>query len=196
MSVVSNIKDINHVKKIKYSAFISDFSNQKYFEQKIRVIFSHEFKKEFENILLYTKEHFIDSVKEKIFSILTQKYSNKIYNNKHFLTILSKHIQKLTNKYEKNYSTLIHYYNIFHAEKNKYKTNKNINISKYYFSNHRKHCSYSQNYAIHLCNKNKGIKNSGKFIKIQNDKKKIDYLICENCQKVYSSEIFPILIII
>ena len=191
MSVVSNIKDINHVKKIKYNAFISDFSNQKYFEQKIRVIFNHELKKEFENILLYTKEHFIDSVKEKIFSILTQKYSNKIYNNKHFLTILSKHIQKLANKYEKNYSILIHYYNIFHAEKNKYKTNKNINISKYYFSNHRKHCSYSQNYATHLCNKSKGIKNSGKFIKIQNDKKKIDYLICENCQKVYSSGIFP-----
>ena len=189
MSIYLNNKDIDQMNKMKYNEFISDISNQYNFEQKIKVIFNHELKREFENILLYTKEQFIDSVKEKIFSILSIKYSNRIYNNKNFVSILSKQIQKLTNKYEKIYSTLIHQFNIFQTEKSKYKFNKNINLSKYYFSNYRKHCINSQNYAIHLCNK--GIKNTGKFIRIKNDINNIDYLICENCQKVYMIEIFP-----
>ena len=187
MSII-NSKDIELVNKIKYSCFISDFSNSKNFEQKIKMIFNHELKEEFQNILLISKELFIDSVKQKVFSILSIKYSNKSFNNNNYISLLSKHIQKLNNKYEKDHIIVTQQFNSFQNEKNK--NNKNLNFLQYYFSSYRKHCSNSSNYAIHFCNKNKGSKNTGKFIKIKNNEK-IDYLICENCQKVFNIDFFP-----
>ena len=184
-------KDLEHMNKMKYNSFVLEFSNPKNFEQKIKNIFNHELKKEFYNILLSTKELFIDSVKEKVFSILSIKYSNKIFDNKNFAIILSKNIQKLNNKYEKNYLTISQQFNAFQMEKMKNKVNKNINLTKYYFSSYRKHCPNSQNYAIHLCTKSRGLKNIGKFIKIRNNLNKeiIEYLVCETCQKTFFSEI-------
>ena len=183
-------KDIEHMNKIKYNSFVTEFANPKNFEQKIKNIFSHELKKEFHNILLSTKELFIDSVKEKIFSILSIKYSNKIFDNKTFVIILSKNIQKLNNKYEKNYLFISQQFNTFQMEKMKNKANKNINLTKYYFSSFRKHCPNSQNFALHLYTKSRGLKNIGKFIKIRNNlnKEKIEYLVCETCLKVFFSE--------
>ena len=193
MSIKS--KENEHLDKIKYNSFITDFLNHKNFEQKLKIIFNHELNKEFKNILLLTKEKFIDSVKQNIFSILTIKFTNKIFDNKDFVLILSKYIQKLNNKYEQNYIPLSQQFNIIQNEKEKCKRNKNSNISKFYFSTYRKHCSNSSNYAIHFCNIKRGIKDSGKFIKIYNNQnltqEKIDYVICENCQEVYFSDCFP-----
>ena len=186
-------RENEQINKIKYNSFILDFFNHKNFEQKLKIIFNHELKKEFKNILLLTKEKFIDSVKQRIFSILTIKYSNKIFDNKDFILVLSKYIQKLNNKYEKIYIPLSQQFNIFKNEKEKNKNNKTLNILKYYFSSYRRHCSNSSYYAVHFCDTKRGIKHIGKFIKIYNnsEQEQLDYLICENCQEVFSSECFP-----
>jgi hypothetical protein len=184
-------KDLKSANKIKYNSFISDISNSKNFKAHIKMIFYHELKEEFQNILLTSKELFIDSVKEKVFSILSIKYSNKIYNNNNFISLLSRCIQKLNNIYEKSHIIITQQFSTFQNEKNK--NDQNLNLLKYYFSSYRKHCPNSPNYAIHFCNKNKGFKNTGKFIKIKNNSnfEKIEYLVCENCQKVFNIDFFP-----
>lgn len=65
-------------------------------------------------------------------------------------------------------------------------------MNKYYFSSYRKHCSNSTNCALHLCNQKSKYKNTGKLVKIKNNIKidKVDYLVCENCQKTYFAECF------
>ena len=191
MSIID--RDLEETNKNKYNSFILDSSNSKNFEQSFKIIFNHELKAEFHNILLLTKNNFIDSVKQKVLSVLIVKYSNKIRENNIIVSIITKYIQKLNNKYDKNYVNISKQFNIFQSEKEKYKNNNNnICLSKFYFSSHRKHCSNTSNYALHFCNKKRGIINTGKFIKIKNDLKneKVDYLVCENCQKAYFTENF------
>ena len=190
MSIFDRI--LEETNKNKYNSFILDSVNSKNYEQVIKIIFNHELKAEFHNILLLTKNNFIDTVKQKVLSVLNVKYSNNISENNIVTSTLTKYIQKLNNKYDKNYVNISKQFNSFQSEKEKYKYNNNICLSKFYFSSHRKHCSNTSNYATHFCYKKRGIINIGKFIKIKNDFKneKVDYLVCENCQKTYFAESF------
>ena len=191
MSIID--KDLDQTNNNKYNSFILDSVNSKNFELNFKIIFNHELKVEFQNILLFEKDNFIDSVKKKVLSVLIDKYSNKISDNCSVISILDKYIQKLNKKYDKNYINISKQYNIFKLEKEKFKHNKSLCLSKYYFSSHRKHCSNASNYAMHLCNnKKRGIINTGRFIKIKNDIniEKVDYLVCENCQKSFFTECF------
>ena len=185
-------KEYIQTKEKDLNMFQTDFSNAINFEYCIKNIFNHEFKLSFENILIFKKENFLNSVKQKVFSILTIKYSNKLFENQNLMKIISKYIEKLNIKYDNYYNSLSEQFSIFQIEKEKLKKNKYINLNKYYVSLYRKHCSNSPNYALHLCNYKSKTKNTGKLIKIKNNNKndKEEYLICENCKKAYFLEYF------
>ena len=183
-------KELDVINKVKSNKIPIEFSNKRNLENIIKNIFNHELKEEFQNILIFSKDNFINSVKQKVFSILILKYTNKFLDNQNCISIVSKYFGKISNKYETYYNSLSDKYKAF--QKVKSKKNINNNFSKYYFSNHRKHCSNTSNYALHFCSQKKGLKTTGKFIKIINDlyEDKIDYLICENCQKTFLPECF------
>ena len=185
-------KNIKQVNEKGNNLFQNDFLNIISFEYNIKNIFNHEFKESFENILLVKKQNFLNSVKQRVFSILTTRYTNKLFENQNLMQIISKYIEKLNNKYDSYYQPLSDQFNIFQNEKEKFKKNKYIDLNKYYFSSYRKHCSNSTNCALHLCNQKSKYKNTGKLVKIKNNIKidKVDYLVCENCQKTYFAECF------
>jgi hypothetical protein len=176
--------------KVNYKRIQSELSNKRNVENTVKNLFNHELKEEFQNLLISSKDNFINSVKQNVFLALISKYTNNFFDNKHFVSILSKYYVKINNKYDTYYSSLSA--KLKEIQKEKTKKNKNSNLVKYYFSLHRKHCSYTSNYALHLCNSKKGLNDIGKFIKISNDlyNDQIDYLICENCHKVYAPECF------
>ncbi len=183
-------KELDHNNKVNNKKLQSELSNKRNIEIIIKNLFNHELKEEFQNLLTSSKDNFINSVKQNVFFVLITKYTNSCFDNKNFVSILSKYFGKINNKYDTYYSSLS--VKLKEAQKEKSKKNKNSNLTKYYFSSHRKHCSYTSNYALHLCNSRKGLNDIGKFIKISNDlySDQIDYLICENCHKVYAPECF------
>ena len=95
--VDKNIKQVNEKGNI---LFQNDFLNIISFEYNIKNIFNHEFKESFENILLVKKQNFLNSVKQRVFSILTTRYTNKLFENQNLMQIISKYIAKLNNKYD------------------------------------------------------------------------------------------------
>lgn len=116
--VDKNIKQVNEKGNI---LFQNDFLNIISFEYNIKNIFNHEFKESFENILLVKKQNFLNSVKQRVFSILTTKYTNKLFENQNLMQIISKYIEKLNNKYDSYYQPLSEQFNIFQTEKEKFK---------------------------------------------------------------------------
>lgn len=121
--VDKNIKQVNEKGNI---LFQNDFLNIISFEYNIKNIFNHEFKESFENILLVKKQNFLNSVKQRVFSILTTKYTNKLFENQNLMQIISKYIEKLNNKYDSYYQPLSEQFSIFQTEKKK--NLKKINI--------------------------------------------------------------------
>ena len=169
--------------ELKLSSFKNDMSNYRIIKQKVSSIFEHEFSKSFENILLQKKEKFLSSVITKIKTILTNLYTNKIFENSNFSTIFSTHEKYLLNDYENYYNSLQKQLNIYSEQKKN--LSKAIIQKNFYITKHRKHCAYSSEYAIHKCSNIKC--DFGKFIIVPNinDENEILFVICENCKKSY-----------
>ena len=70
-------KELDVINKVKSNKIPFEFSNKRNLDNIIKNIFNHELKEEFQNILISSKDNFINSVKQKVFSILILKYTNK-----------------------------------------------------------------------------------------------------------------------
>ena len=155
--------------------------NEKDFIDIIIKILNKEFDSLFPKILNLPKIDFLNQLTSNVTFILTERFSQKILENEKCISLITStchSYDKKYNKYTEELSKGWEQYNL-----------NNINIlensdNSYFCTNFRKHCHKTQNIAIHLCNKNG---KTGNFISIYStsDKKRIKYLICDNCRKSY-----------
>ena len=134
---------------------------------RINEITNEEFIENFSEILLISKDIFINKIIREVEHILKELYPKYKNDIKELIEISKQNIEE---KYSKNYL-------ILNNEWKKYQKNQKIYN---YLSHYRKHCFYTEKYAYHSC-KNK----QSKLIEIYNNKNEVSHLICIECKKCY-----------
>ena len=155
---------------------------------KLDILFEEQLSKAFKDIMIIPRNNFLNVIISEVKNFLDSQYGEDIYKNEKFINFFSSACNNLENKY-----------NIYLEELTKawddYQSNKQLNENSYFFSNFRKHCIRTGNYALHKCSDEK----NGNFIvvikKLKNGsinmKKKniqnsyVNYLICNKCKSVY-----------
>ena len=173
------------MKKKKFDLFNKDFSNQKYFEKNLDKLFLYIFSNLFEDILNLPRIDFINYLITTVKAILEEKYTKEIYSEQKFFSLflsINKQFEKKYSDYNQILSTSWDYFqnDLYNKEKN--------DINKYYFTEFRKHCKRTQDFAMHNCNK----KEKGKLIVVydKDNKNEQKFLICENCRKSFYIDLF------
>ena len=179
--------------------------NEKDFITIIKKISDFEFDDLFPKILNLPKIDFLNQLTSNVTYILTERFSDSILENEKCLSLITSTCHSFDKKYNKYLEELSEGWDKYNLDKinlldsseniNNNQPNSENNTNSYFFTNFRKHCLYTQDIAIHQCNK-KG--EMGNFISIYinstsepNNKPKIKYLICDNCRKSYYVYEFP-----
>ena len=157
--------------------FESDMKEADKMSELITNIFDQEFTDILPDILLISKEKFLSGVQKNVFSLLEKIYTEKIRENNELQKLMDNNIAKIESKYDSEYNKL----------KNEISNISNISNDRQikevkeiqYLRKYRKHCFYDNDFANHNC------KNDSKFIIIKNKIDKIEYVICNNCHKIY-----------
>ena len=154
--------------------FESDMKDGDKMSELISNIFDQEFTDILSDILLISKENFLSYVQKNVFSLLEKIYTEKIRENNELQKLMDNNITKIESKYDSEYNILKNAVSNISNDK-QIKEFKKIQYLKKY----RKHCFYDNDFANHNC------KNDSKFIILKNKIDKIEYVICNNCHKVY-----------
>ena len=168
----------------KYKNFKSIISNEKEITKEINALFKISLKNSFKDILNTPKIDFLNKLTKDVNIILTEHYSNKIYENNKLEKLLLSCSENYEKKYDNYFEDLSSQWKKYlhqksHIRKDHSKEEKNLD--SFYCKNFRKHCSQTGEYALHFCKKNKKL---SKFIIVYR-KEKLKYIICENCRKAY-----------
>ena len=157
----------------KYDKFQKDISNERRFLFHINNLFSAEFKELLEDILILNENQFFIQIKNRIEAELENIYSDKIFSDQKFLSLLDKGVNSIKSDYSQNFEK-------FNNEYTNYTKNKNK--AKFLTSGYRRHClnEVDNEFATHTCSAK-----SGKFILVENNGK-IEFLICSHCKKIYN----------
>ena len=161
----------NHIRLNHKSTFIKkkNINLDHSIINRINEITTEEFTENFSEILIISKDIFLNKIIREVEHMLRELYPN--YKNKiKDLIEISK--QNLEEKYNKNYAIL----------NNEWKKYQNKQKTYNYLSHYIKHCIHTEKFAYHLC-KNR----ESKLIEIYNNKKEISHLICTECKKCYLS---------
>ena len=164
------------IEKRKFSEFKKDIRNEKELIEKIQEMYDSEFDEMFQDILISSKEDFLDNISNNINTLLTDIYSEQCLSDE----TLEKILTDFDNQVEKDYN--FHYEILNKAFKNFERDNRRGKLNENSFlSNFRKHCAETDDIAYHNC------QNSlSKFYQIE-ENGEIKYVICQDCQKVYLS---------
>ena len=181
-------------RELKLSKFEQDIKNQKNFNEYLITLFSTEYDEIINDILNLKEDLFIDQIKEGVCLALEDIYTDYCLTEPRVVKLISKNIEEIKNKYKQDFSLVNNSLNNF--EKN---NNKKRNI--YFLSNlFRKHCINTEEILSHNClSKEKDGEKNCRFIivnnnnnfnnnyNLENNKKEIKFVFCENCKKVYYS---------
>ena len=163
-------KQKSFLQKSKYE--LTKNSETKSTNEKILEIYNIEFEEQLPNILLISKEEFLNEISLRIEVIIKELFSKQEINEKSFEEYLKESNKMIIEKYEINYTILSKSYNNY------------LNRPKFfsYLKQFRKHCINTDDYAYHSCQYN-----NSKLIEIYNEKNKneITHVICSNCKKCY-----------
>ena len=178
--------------------------NEQDFITIIKRILDFEFDELFPKILNLPKIDFLNQLTSNVTIILSERFSNNILENEKCLSLITSTCHSFDKKYNKYLEELSSGWDKFNLDKmNLIENSENIDNNEliensknnsYYFTNFRKHCINTQNTAIHQCNKNGEV---GNFIAVyvnsssNENKKRIKYVICDNCRKSYFTQEFP-----
>ena len=156
----------------KYDKYKKDVSNERTFLFRINNLFSTEFEELIEDILILDESQFFIQIKNRVEAELEEIYSEKIFSEQKYKTLIEKGINSIKSEYKQNFELLNNTYNSY---------TKNRTKTKFLTSGYRRHCvnEVDNNYATHTCNAK-----FGKFILVENNGN-IDSVICSNCKKVY-----------
>ena len=160
----------------KYNKYKKDISNERMFLFRINNLFTNEFEELIEDILILNEAQFFIQIKNRVEAELEEIYSEKIFSDQKFGTLIEKGINYIKHDYNKNLELINNAFNNY----NKNKNNKNEK-NKLLTSNYRRHCvnEVDNEFATHNCSAK-----LGKIILVEN-KGKIEFLVCANCKKVY-----------
>ena len=182
----------NNDKKI--STHNKDLLNIKELISKLDILFEEQLSKTFKDILIIPRNNFLNIIISEVKNFIDEQYGEEIYKNEKFINFFSSSCNNLEDKYNSFFEELTKAWE-------EYQSNKHLNNeSSYYFSNFRKHCIDTDNFALHNCSEGK----KGYFIQVIkkskknaiNSKKKniqtsqVQYLICNKCKAVYFSNKF------
>ena len=156
----------------KYDKFKKDISNERMFLFLINNLFSTEFQELIEDILILDESQFFIQIKNRVEAELEEIYSEKIFSDQKYKTLIEKGVNSIKSEYNQNFELLNNTYNTY---------TKNRNKTNFLTSGYRRHCinEVDNNFATHTCNAK-----LGKFILVEKNGK-IDSVICSNCKKVY-----------
>ena len=148
----------------------------------IKYIYNFLYEDNFENILIQSKENFINKIEFHINEIINYHFDDIYTNTTFFQQTLNKFKNEIETKYSYDFSLLNEQYLI---NKNNLKEKE-----RKYLSHFLKHCINTRDQAYHLCPNNK----KGKFIivkdtnnKLKNKSSEIKYVICFDCKQCYPS---------
>jgi hypothetical protein len=183
MSKTRNFSATQTLQYFKTSQNAKKNDNEKLKIDEVKFIYDFLYEDNFSNILIQTKESFMDTIESNIKEILHYHFDT-LYINSSFFKQISKQFKKdIETKYINDYSLLNEQYT---KNKNDLKENE-----RNYLEHFLKHCSNTCQYAYHHCPNNK----KGKFILVEeNESKKrkknpeIKYVICIDCKKCYPSD--------
>ena len=148
----------------------------------IKLIYNFLYSDNFSNILVQSKEAFINNIEFIIKDIIRYHFDDNYINTSFFQQTLNKYKKELQLKYNQDYALL----------DEQYKLNKNTLKEKQrkYLNHFLKHCLNTCQYAYHHCPNNK----KGKFIlveennhKLKNKTADIKYVVCIDCKRCYPS---------
>ena len=154
-----------------YKPLDKNFLNSKEFLLLIEHMYDTEFQEVSNNILNLSKKEFFNNIMTRIINILIEKYNNEIIESEKLASILYSYDKQYEQKYNNYLEELTDFMEQY----------KNCRNRDKYITNFRKHCSKTDNYAIHNC----GQKNKkGFFFPIYNQSN-IKYVICIECHKSF-----------
>ncbi len=174
MSFNKTINDENDAKKLEL--FKKDIQNYDSFNEKIRNMYQAELDEVFQEILIISKEDFISFITNEVKILLSDMYSDQIFNDETLEEIQENCKDDIIKEYKS------HFEKLNKSWKNYERENKRNNITqKNYLTHFRKHCSKTDNFAYHNCQNSQ----SKFYIVEENNCQK--YVICIDCKKVFLS---------
>ena len=148
----------------------------------IKNIYNFLYEDNFSNILIQSKDSFInDYIELNIKEVIKYHFDNIYINTSFFQQTISRYRKEIETKYLNAYSLLNEQYQI---NKNNLKEKE-----RKYLTHYLKHCINTCEYAYHHCPNNR----KGKFILVEENNKikyknsDIKYVICLDCKKCYPS---------
>ena len=167
--------------------------NEQDFINFINKLLESEFEEIFPKILNLPKIDFLNQLTSNVSFILSEQYSNKIFDNDKCMSLITSTCRSFDKVYNKYLEELSEGWDKYNFEKmNQIQNPLNENIESFLLTKFRKHCINTQNTAVHQCNKNG---ETGNFIIVyssntnngsnENNKNKMKYVICDNCRKSY-----------
>ncbi len=162
--------------KRKFAEFKKDIRNEKALIEKIKKMYESEFDEMFQDILISSKEDFLDDISNNINTLLTDMYSEESLKDETLEKILTDFDNDVAKDYNYHFEILNKAFKNFERDNRRGKLNENS-----YLSNFRKHCAETEDIPYHNC------QNSlSKFYQIE-ENGEIKYVICSDCHKVYLS---------
>ena len=160
----------------KFEKYKTEIQNERNFAFRINTLFSLELEDQLEDILIIDQNQFFNQIKNRVEAELEETFSEKIFLEQKFTSLIEKGLNSIKSDYNQNFRTLNNTYETYIKNKN-FKNDK----IKYLTSGYRRHCINEVNneFATHTCNAK-----LGKFILVEKNGK-IDFVICSNCKKVY-----------
>ena len=160
----------------KYERYKKDVLNERMFLFRLNNLFTNEFEELIEDILILNETQFFIQIKNRVEAELEEIYSENIFSDKKFSTLIEKGLNSIKSDYNQNLEFLNNVYNTY----TKNRMHKNDKI-KFLTAQYRRHCvnEIDNEYAAHTCSAR-----LGKFILAEKNGK-TEFLICANCKKVY-----------
>jgi len=188
---ISSEQQLNNITNI--------IENDQDFISLIKKIADIEFEELFPKILNLPKIDFLNQLMSNVAFILSEQFSTKILKEEKYTSIINSTYKNFDKKYNKFTMELTEGWDLYNFEKMSQIQNLDSDkekLNSFYLTNFRKHCHKTQNIALHQCDQNG---QNSKFIIIYHTssssslsnnyfgekRKKIKYLICENCRKTY-----------
>ena len=190
-SNISSEQQLNNISNI--------IENEEDFISLIKKITESEFEALFPKILNLPKIDFLNQLMSNVTFILSDQFSTKILKEEKYISTINSTYKNFDKKYNKFAEELTEGWDLYNFEKmsqiQKLDSDKE-KLNSFYLTNFRKHCHKTQNIALHQCDQNG---KTGKFIIIYHTsfsssssniyvaekRKKIKYLICDNCRRTY-----------
>ena len=137
----------NKIKKC--SSNQKDELNIKELIQKLDIMFENGLSKTFKDIMIIPKNKFLNTIISEVKYFINEQYGEDIFKNKKFINLFSSACNNLEDKYNTYLEDLTKAWNDYQTK------NSSIPEKSYYFSNFRKHCINTENFAIHNCSPGK-----------------------------------------